>query len=137
MPTVENALLTLTQTNNDVEIRVTYNARFTPLERQLAGLGWHWHEHINVFGKDATSETHLHDTDPPLFPHTRLAVTVGTVDQVIARNVAQTVTRISLNEDATAGDDDEIVCKVKIHTLDIPQEFSPELVTPQRSLQST
>jgi hypothetical protein len=137
MPTVENPNLTLTTVNSNTTIRVTYNARFTPFERQLAGLGMRWHEHINVFGIDTGSETHLHNTEPPLFPRANLAVTVGAGDQVIARSVSQTVTRTSLNEDATAGDDDEILCRIKLHTEDVPQDFSAELSTPTRSLLST
>jgi hypothetical protein len=136
MPTVENPNLILSTLNNTTTIRVTYNARFTPFERQLAGLGMRWHEHINVFGMDASSETHLLDTEPPLFPRANLAVTVGAGDQVIARDVSQPVTRTSLNEDAAAGDDDEILCRIKIHTEDVPQDFSAELSTPQRSLPS-
>ncbi len=33
-------------------VSVTYNAVFTPFERQLAGLGMNFHEHLDVFGMD-------------------------------------------------------------------------------------
>ena len=52
MPTVENTNLELITVDGRVTIRVTYDARFTPFERQLADLGMRYHSHVNAFGMD-------------------------------------------------------------------------------------
>jgi hypothetical protein len=140
MATVENPTLTLTTVNNNTKIRVTFNARFTPFDRQLAGLGLIWHPHITVLGIDppgSTTGTDLFPDDPnnpPPFPHTKFAVTVGTTDQVIAYNVEETVLRSDLQEDSAAGDNDEIRCKIRIHAANFPPEFTEDIFTPQQVL---
>jgi len=136
MATINTATLTLTTVNQDVTINVTFNAVFSGFERQLAGLGMIFHEHIDVIGIDppgSLTGTVLPDTSG-LFPHTRFAVTVGAGDQVIARNVSKTITRASLQEDTAVGDADEIRCKIRIHAIGFPPEFSLDVFTPQQVL---
>ena len=43
MPTINSANLTLTTVGQTVTINVTFNAVFSPFERQLAGLGLIFH----------------------------------------------------------------------------------------------
>ena len=137
MPTINSANLTLTTVGQTVTINVTFNAVFTPFERQLAGLGLIFHPHVDVWGMDPAGSltgTFLINTDPPLFPHTKFAVTVGTVDQVIAYNVSKPVARSLLQEDTGAGDSDEIRCRIRIHAIGMPLEFTEEVFTDQEIL---
>jgi hypothetical protein len=129
MPSISATTLTLTTVNLDTTINVTYNATYTPFERQLAGLGMTFHEHIDVEGVDGAVGTTI--TTFPLANH---AVTVGAANQVIARNVSKTVTRASLQEDPAAGDNDEIRAKIRIHAIGLPPEFTPDAFTPQQIL---
>lgn len=140
MPTVENPTLTLTTVNaTNSKIKVTFNARFSPFERQCAGLGLKFHPHITVLGMDGTVGTDLFPYGPgtpnpdPLFPHTDFAVTVGTTDQVIAYNQEKPCSRNSLQEDS-GGDEDEIKCKIRIHSVGLPLEFTEDVFTPQQVL---
>lgn len=132
MPTVNGANLTLTTVNQNVTINVTFNAVFTAFERQLAGLGMNYHEHVEVIGVDPAGGT----TGVVLtsFPLANLAVTAGAGSQTIARNLSKTVSRASLQEDTALGDDDEIRCKIRIHSVGLPQEFSSDVFTPQQVL---
>jgi hypothetical protein len=136
MPTVENPTLTLSTVNNTTTIRVTFNARFTPFERQLAGLGMKFHQHVVVLGIDppgGTTGTDLFPTDPPLFEHINFPVTVGTTDQVLPYDQSRPVARSLLQEDS-GGDEDEIRCKVLIHAVGMPPEFTDDVFTPQQVL---
>ena len=132
MPSINSANLALTTVNQNVTINATFNAVFSAFERQLAGLGMSYHEHIEVIGVDpAGSTTGVVLTS---FPLTTFAVTAGAGSQTIARNVSKTVTRASLQEDSALGDDDEIRCKIRIHAVGLPQEFTPDAFTPQQVL---
>jgi hypothetical protein len=135
MPTVSNTNLMLTTVNNTVTVNVTYDATFTPFERQLAGLGMDFFEHIDVIGIDPPGST----TGAVLanFPNPPYAVTVGSGAQVISRNVSLPLSRSSLQEDPTVGgvaDDDEIRCKIRIKSKGLPPEFTPDEFTLQRVL---
>ena len=132
MPSVNSAALTLTTVGQNVTINVTYHAVFTAFERQLAGLGMDFHEHIDVFGMDPAGS--LTGTLITSFPLTNLAVTVGAGSQTIPRNVSKTVTRASLQEDPGLGDADEIRCKVRIHSVGVPPEFTSDIWTDQEVL---
>jgi hypothetical protein len=136
MPIVSNATLTLTTVNNDTTISVSFDTIFSPFERELAGLGLGFHPHIDVIGVDpAGSTTGTVLSLPTTFPQTSFPVTPGgAVSQTIPRTLAITVPRSSLQEDPAAGDADEIRCRIRIHALGMPPEFTPDLFTPQQVL---
>jgi len=132
MASINNANLTLTTVNQNVTINVTFNAVFTAFERQLAGLGMTFHEHVDVLGVDPPGGTT--GTVLTTFPLTNFAVTVGGGSQTIARNVSKTVTRASLQEDTGVGDNDEIRCKIRIHAVGLPATFTPDVFSDQEIL---
>ncbi len=132
MPSVNSAQLTLTTIGTNVTINVTFNAVFTAFERQLAGLGMTFHEHIDVFGIDPPGSTT--GTVITSFPSPNFAVTVGAGSQTIPRSVSMVVSRASLQEDAGVGDADEIRCKIRIHSVGLPAEFTPDIFTDQEVL---
>jgi hypothetical protein len=135
MPTVENTNLTLTTVDGRVTIRVTYDARFTPFERQLADLGMRYHSHVNALGMDPGGDSltgaNLAGVD---FPTQNFPVTAGTVDQVLSRDESQTVIRDLLQEDPNSGDADEIRCKIRIHSVGIPPEFTADEFTVEKKV---
>jgi hypothetical protein len=132
MPTAANRQLTLTTVGPDTTIKVTYDAKFSVFERHLAGLGLIFRERIAVIGVDPPGST----TGSVLtnFPSPNLAVTDGTTEQTIARNVSKTVTRASLQEDSGVGDDDEIRCRIRIEIVGFPPEVTPDAFTDQEIL---
>jgi hypothetical protein len=134
MPTVENADLTLTTVDGRVTIRVTYDARFTPFERQLADLGMRYHSHINALGMDPAGSLTGANLAGVDFPTQNFPVTAGTVDQVLSRDESQTVIRALLQEDPNIGDTDEIRCKIRIHSVGIPPEFTADEFTDEKVL---
>jgi hypothetical protein len=134
MPTVENADLTLSTVDGRVTIRVTYDARFTPFERQLAGLGMRYHSHINALGMDPAGSLTGANLAGVDFPTQNFPVTAGTVDQVLSRDESQTVIRALLQEDPNIGDTDEIRCKIRIHSVGIPPEFTADEFTDEKVL---
>jgi hypothetical protein len=134
MPTVENADLTLTTVDGRVTIRVTYDARFTPFERQLADLGMRYHSHINALGMDPAGSLTGSNLVGVDFPTQNFPVTAGTVDQVLSRDESQTVIRDLLQEDPNSGDADEIRCKIRIHSVGIPPEFTADEFTDEKRL---
>lgn len=133
MPTIENPRLTLTEQDGRVRMRVTYNARFTPFERQLVGLGMSYHTHINVHGSDTGP---LPPSLPGAeFPRHTLDVTVGDTEQLIVDEVeTHSVSRGTLQEDPV-GDPDELICNVRVHSA-IPPEFTADAFTDQEILTS-
>ena len=131
MAEVENPNLSLTTTDGNTTIRVTYEAVFTEFERNLADLGMNFHHHINVIGVDPAGGTE--GTTLANFPLTNFAVTAGTGEQRIPRDHSLTVPRSSLQED-TGGDTDEIKCKVRIHAKGLPDDFTPDVFTDQEIL---
>jgi hypothetical protein len=131
MPTVENANLELITVNGNVTIRVTYDVRFTPFERQLADLGLRYHSHITAHGMDPAGSLTGPNLVGVIFPTLNFPVTAGTVDQVLPRDESQTVIRALLQEDPNVGDADEIRCKIRIHSVGIPPEFTEDLFTDQ------
>jgi hypothetical protein len=132
MPTVENADLTLTTVDGRVTIRVTYDARFTPFERQLADLGMRYHSHVNALGMDPAGSLTGANLAGVDFPTQNFPVTAGTVDQVLSRDESQTVIRDLLQEDPNSGDADEIRCKIRIHSVGIPPEFTEDEFTVEK-----
>ncbi len=132
MPTVENPTLTLTTVNNATEVTVTFNAVFTAFERQLAGLGMTFHQHIDVIGIDPPGS--LTGSVLIEFPLTSFAVTVGPGSQTIFRNAVMTTQRGTFQEDNQSGDADEIRCKIRIHSVGLPLVFTPDVFTDQKIL---
>lgn len=131
MPTVQNAALALITVDDNTTVSVTYDAVFTPFERQLAGLGWVCHEHLEVFGVDPPNSV----TGDILatFPQTSIPVSVGAGTLTVARSVQLTVPRSTLQED-TGGDDDEIRVRIRIHSPSIPPAFTADVFTDQERL---
>ena len=109
MPSINTPALALITVGQNVTVSVTYNAVFTPLDRQLAGLGMTFHEHLDVFGIDPPGS--LTGTDLATFPMTPFAVTVGAGPLTIPRSVQMVMSRTSLQEDTGLGDNDEIRVK--------------------------
>ena len=71
MPTINSANLTLTTVGQTVTVNVTFNAVFTPFERQLAGLGLKFHPHVDVWGMDPPRQLDRdisHQHRAPAFP---------------------------------------------------------------------
>jgi hypothetical protein len=132
MPTVLNPTLTLTTVNSDTTIDVTYDVEFSEFERNLAADGMRFHHHIDVIGVDPAGSTT--GTTLVSFPTSNIPVTQGAGSLVVARNASLTVLRSLLQEDAAAGDSDEIRCKIRIHSVGLPPDFTPDVFTVQRVL---
>lgn len=121
MPSTNNRNLTLITEGDNVTIKVQYKATFTPLDRHLASKGLRFRERILVIGEDpGTRGDRLLYT----FPMVNLPVTDGSVNLVLNRNLSQTVTRASLQEDTGLGDADEIRCNIQIIPMGIPETHS-------------
>jgi hypothetical protein len=136
MPTVTNPTLALAPAAGaNVTITVTYDAFFTAFDRALVAFGTTYHAHVEVFGMDPAGS--LTGAVVAAFPPIPLAVTAGAGNQIIPRTDTMTVPRVVLQEDAAVGDDDEIRCKIRIHTvgpLVPPPPFTPDLFTPELTL---
>ena len=117
MSQVSNAKLELVlQQDGNVDVKVSYDARFSTSERHWSGLGLIFLERILVFGVDVT-ESELLTTFIPL----SLPVTDGDVPQIITRQRSSTVPRDVLNEDAFGAD--QIRCEIRIE----PRNFPPRI----------
>ena len=118
MPEITNANLTLTESENQVTIRVRYDVSFSPFERTLGDLGLNYHTHTSVHGIDgAVVGGSLAGID---FGTPSFAVTAGNSDQVFHRDESRTVPRSALQEDPV-GDPDELKVKIRVHSP-IPAE---------------
>ena len=122
MPSANNRQMTLTTVGNNVTINVTYNAVFTEFERHLCALGLTFRERIAVVGVDAAGNRDLAN-----FPSPNFMVTDGAGSLTIARNISMTVPRNDLQEDAD--DADEISCRIRIETIGLPPEVTPDRFT--------
>lgn len=135
MPTITGATLTLTPGLN-VTIAVTYTATFTPADRALVASGVTYHPHIDVFGIDPAGS--LTGVFLALVPDLAFPVNAGVVNQVFLRNASAVVPRALLEEDIALGDDDEIRCKIRVHSVNLPlvppPAFTPDVFTPERTL---
>lgn len=131
MPTVSGQNLTLTTTNANTTIRVTYDANFTAFERHLAHLGLVFRERIRVIGVDPPGSTT--GTGLANFPAETIPVTDGGTPQSIPRNRTLTVPRSSLEEDP-GPDTDEIRCRIRIAAIGLPPLETPDAFTPERDL---
>jgi hypothetical protein len=132
MPSVNSAALALITIGQNVTVSVTYNAVFTEFERQLAGLGMTFHEHLDVFGIDPPGS--LTGTLLDTFPLASLAVSVGAGTLTVPRSVQMVMARSALQEDTAVGDADEIRVKIRIHAVGLPPEFSADIFTDQEIL---
>jgi hypothetical protein len=136
MPTVTNPILILTTVGALTTVNVTYNATYTAFERQLAGLGMTFHAHIDVQGMDPVGS--LTGTTIISLPNDPHPVTVGAGSQVLARSVSlPPLPRALFQEDPTVGgviDNDEIRAKIRIHSVGLPDEFTPDVFTPEQVL---
>jgi hypothetical protein len=129
MPSVPNATLDLITVNNDVTVDVSFDVTFSPFERNLAGQGMTYDRHIEVEGVDGANSTVV-----ATFPNILLPVTAGAGSQVIPVATSITVPRSQLQEDPNAGDNDEIRCKIRIHSQGFPPVFTNDFLTNQRVL---
>ena len=132
MPTINTPSLTHTIVGVNVTLTVTYNAVFNAFERQLAGLGMTFHEHLDVFGIDPPGS--LKGTQLATFPLATLAVTAGAGPQTIARSAQMVMTRAALDEDPAFGNPDEISVKIRIHSIGLPPPFTPDIFTNEEVL---
>jgi hypothetical protein len=93
MPIINNHLLKLTPTGDNVKIDVTYNAVFPAFERSLAN-SIVFQERIAVLGMDDAASEVLHT-----FSAEDLPITAGQGPQSIGRHRFMTVPRETLDED--------------------------------------
>jgi hypothetical protein len=133
MPTVSNPTLTLTTVNSRVTIRATCSITFTPFERFLAAGGMEFHTHHTIHGMDPGGASLVGaEIVDARFPTFHLGVTAGTTDQVIFSDHSLEVDRAVLQEDTNG--DDEIRCKIRVHAVGLPPEFTEDVFSPERVL---
>lgn len=132
MATINSAALALITVDDTVTVSVTFNAVFTPFERQLAGLGMKFHRHLDVVGIDPAGS--LTGTVITSFPLVDFPVTVGAGAQTIPVSTQLSVPRATLQEDTGVGDADEIRVKIRSHAVGLPPEFSPDIFTDEERL---
>ena len=132
MATINSAALALITVDDTVTVSVTFNAVFTPFERQLAGLGMVFHEDLDVLGIDPPGS--LTGSLLAAFPRRNFAVTVGAGAQTIARSVQLALPRTTLQEDTGVGDTDEIRVRIRVHAIGLPPVLSPDIFTDQETL---
>jgi hypothetical protein len=130
MPTVTNTALTLTTVNTNTTVTVDFDTEFSDVERNLTTLGVRYHPHIDIVGVDGANTSVL---SADAFPHTNFAVTAGNSPQTISRSMSVTVPRSLLQEDG-GGDEDEIICNIRIHSVGLPETFTADVPSPQRVL---
>lgn len=112
MPSISNARLTLSESDGVVELRVVYDASFTAVDRQLAGLGLNFHAHTSVHGIDGSV------VGPTLaeFERHSFPVTVGPGRQDFDdEEEVLFLARTALGEDPV-GDPDELKVKIRVHS---------------------
>jgi hypothetical protein len=131
MPTINGTTLTLTTVNNDVTIRVQYNAVFSELERFLAANGLTFAESIQVIGQDPGT---VNDQTLQSFPKPigGIPVPAGAGSVTVPRDRSILVSRGSLQEDPAVGDADEINCSIEITPDGFPVPITA--FTPQQTL---
>lgn len=132
MPSVNSLSLTLTTVGDNVTITITYNAVFTAFERQLAGLGMAFGSREDVIGIDPPNS--LTGTQITSFPQLTFPVTVGSGALSLPQNRSMTVPRATLQEDPTLGDSDEIRVRIRIRSVGLPPDLTPDLFTDQEIL---
>jgi hypothetical protein len=137
MPTVERPLLMLTTTGDVVTIRVTFDARFTPFERRLAGLGMEFRSHVDVIAIDppgGTTGTIIVDPVAGFSPfqHVAFAVTDGAVDEILPFDHSVDVDHDLLDE-ITNGTG-EIRCRIQIHADGMPPPLTDPIFTDRRNV---
>jgi hypothetical protein len=136
VPSVERPLLELTATAGVVTIRVTFDARFTPFERRLAGLGMEYRSHVDVIALDAPGGTTGMVVVGPSgfspFQHVAFAVTEGAGDEILKFDRSVDVDRDFLDEisDGTR----EIRCRIQIHADGMPPPLTDPVFTDRRNV---
>jgi hypothetical protein len=129
MPSTSSRNLTLTTIDQTVRVRVTYQARFAPLERFLAANGMQYRERIDIVGSDPDGSTT--GTVLRSFPAEVLPVTGGAGPLTLSRDRTLSVRRQDLQEDAAPGDSDSIRCRITIIPVGLPartRDFTDEEV---------
>lgn len=123
MPTIRNANLTLTTTGDKTKINVSYDVFFNSLEMHLDAKGLQFKEYITVMGMDSPGSrlgTVLHN-----FPSQTIQTVSGPVPiPVVHRNRTKTVPRLSLDEDPSVGDADEIRCRIEVVPVGMPTKVT-------------
>ncbi len=131
MPTVENANLTLRTVDDQVNVIVDFDVRFSAFERQLAALGMRYHSHVDLVGIDNGT-----DVGPTIvsFDHESFFPTLGTGDEVLSGHVHDKLDRSVLQEDPDSGNADELKAEIRIHSVDTPVEFTDIVFSDQEVL---
>jgi hypothetical protein len=134
MPTVSTPNLTLSESDGQVTITVTYTATFDRFDRELTALGRRYHAHHFVHGWDGGPDLGAAIPDAEI-EREDFAVTVGTTDQSFAKTVSRRVARSVLQEDP-AGNADEIRVNVLIHSNQVVPEWTGDAISDQEVLTS-
>lgn len=132
MPTVNVPNLTLTETEGQVTARVRYTVTFNRFDRQLSALGKNWHPHVTLHDYDGGDDVGAQLVD--FLPRVSFPVTVGTTDQAIPRDESFTVDRDVLRGDTDGTD--ELKAKVRIHSEQTVEPYTPDAVSDQENLTS-
>jgi hypothetical protein len=132
MPTVNTPNLVLSESEGRVTIRVLYTVTFNRFDRQLSALGKNWHPHVTVHDFDGGDSIGAQLVDFPT--RVTFPVTVGTTDQVLARDESFTVDRDVLRGDTDGKD--ELKAKVRIHSEQTVEAFTEDAVSDQEDLTS-
>jgi hypothetical protein len=134
MPTVSTPNLTLSESNGQVTISVSYTATFEPWDRKLTTLGRRYHAHHYVHGWDGGPD--LGAVIPGAeIAREDFAVTDGTTNQSFPMVVSRTVPRSVLQEDPT-GNPDEIKVNVLIHSNQLMPEWTENAISDTETLTS-
>ena len=119
MPTITNATLTLTETTTQlVTVKVTYDANFTRVERQLFGLGLSYHSHVTVHGVDGSTvggTPAQHRLSARLHRRSRWADCRHDGSNA-PRSWRSTRSAAALLQEDPFGDPDELKCNIRIHS---------------------
>jgi len=115
MVNIQSPKLTLTTVDDNVTIRVQYNAQLAELERHWVADGMNLVEKIEVVGIDPPgSETGRTLVIFPLDSLNTQVMAQAGVQNFIERDRSLTVPRAQLQEDPDPGDEDEIRCRITI-----------------------
>ena len=138
MPGTNSRNLTLTPAGGgNFNVNVTYNAVFSAFERNLATMGMQFVERISTLGVDPPGSTT--GTVLAEFPAQVIPVPAGAGAISIPRNRTIVLTRAQLDEDPSIiigpdFDADEIRCRIRLHSVGLPPEVTPDAFTDQEVL---
>jgi hypothetical protein len=137
MPQVKNAHLTLDRHDPNVVVTFKNDAVFSEFERRLTTLGVTFRSSLELIGVDPPGST-----TGSVFFSTVLAIDVtdGAGELSVPCSFSLTFSRTSLDEDPSGflrnadSDTDEYRGRIRIHTIGLPPEFTPDVFTQQATL---